>query len=518
MKKTLILMLTISFSISCSDDFMEITPKGTLFSSNYFNTEVQVTEALMSTYDVLGHQKGYDLAWSPFLAVAEFLADDAYAGGQDAGDGSQANELNTFKISTANEIVQSIWKRNYFGIYRANFTIEKAEALSDVDISAESKAQIISEAKFLRAYFYFEQVRFFENIPLTTTVQSPSEANISQSSSQDVYNLIAADLMEAVVNLPASYDNRGRATKWAAKALLARVYLFENGVYGNGLVVDGATLGSTEILGHLEDIINDSNHDLESDYTTLFTSAGEFSAENVFEVVYDGSPVNGDWESEQYVEGNLAAQMLGPRVSGGNTYYRGWAFAPPSHKLLLDMTGDPRLSSTILTEADILAEFGTTLNTGAYQHTGYYNGKYTTRLSDRGTVGTPELHNKSNFRAIRYADVLLMAAEIGANVSYLNEVRNRVGLTPIGAYSEDALFEERRMELSLEGIRYFDLLRRGLTVAEAELTTVGEMGPNYTDDASTYDVTFNTATRGFLPIPQTEIDLSNGTLVQNDGY
>ncbi|WP_425392131.1 RagB/SusD family nutrient uptake outer membrane protein [Ekhidna sp.] len=517
--KMLAPMLLAFIAAGCSSDILDVEPQGSVFASNYFVTADRVEESLISTYDVLGHQKGRDLAWSPYLVISEVLSDDAYAGGQDAGDGADEDEFNRFQIGTANEIVHSIWTRNYTGIYRANFTIEKAQELDNV--TDEQRSQLIAEARFLRAYFNFELVRFFENIVLLDfTPTSADDVKIPQSPPADVYNFIAADLVYAINNLPESFPSGeiGRATRWAAKALLGRVHLFEQGVYGNGMSADGTTIDDAYVLAQLEDVINSSGHDLEPNFDDLFLSSTEFGIESVFEISYAGLPVGGDWGSEQYVEGNLAAQMMGPRISNSSVYYRGWAFAIPTFKLFADMAGDPRLSATIFQESDLLSETGTTLNTGAYQHTGYYNAKYTTRLSDRGTVGTPELHNMSNYRAIRFADVLLMAAELGNNVSYINRVRQRVGLTDLPTYSDEALFNERRMELAGEGIRYWDLLRRGQSVAAQELTLSGVIGPNYTGPNEVYDHSFNSATRGFIPIPQTEIDLSNGVLVQNDGY
>ncbi len=514
MKKIIILFILTGIFSACGEEFLETSPKGTLLSSVYFKTEDQVTESLIATYDVLGHQKGYGLSWSDYLVMVETMSDDAFAGGQDAGDGAEADEFNTFSISSANAKSQSIWKRNYYGIYRANFTIKNAEALENT--TEEFKAGIIAECKFLRAYFYFEQVRFFENVVLTLEPQSPSEANVPQVSPGIVYNQIAADLVDAIAVLPESPVTGGRATKWAAKALLGRVYLFENGVYGAGLSANGTAIDNAYVLAELEDIIANSGHALLTDYASVFTEAEEFGVESVFEVSYAGEPVQGDWGSEQYVEGNLGAQMMGPRIAGSTIFYRGWAFAIPSHKLYLAMNGDPRQSLTIMTQADLLAETGTSLNRASYQYTGYYNAKYTTRFADRGTVGTPELHNKTNYRAIRFADVLLMAAELGNNVAHINTVRDRVGLAPIAVYSEDALFNERRMELSGEGHRYYDLMRRGQLAAE--ITQSGIIGPNYTGPAEAYSVTYDPATRGFIPIPQTEIDLSNGVLVQNEGY
>ena len=503
-------------SIACSEDYLTLSPQATLFASEYFNNVEELEDALIATYDVLGHQQGIGLAFSPPLLLAEIMSDDAFAGGQDAGDGAAENEFNTFNFSTSNEVVRSLWKKGYTGIYRANFTIEKGTPLSTGEDSLKVKT-LIAEARFLRAYFYFEMVKFFENIPLLTSVPtSLGEINAPQSNPSDVYNQIAADLVFATNNLPERIGS-ARASKWAAQSLLARVYLFKNGVYDGDLNAEGVTVNATYCLKQLEDVITNSGHGLLPKYDSIFYSSKEFGIESVFEIAFEPSPVLGDWGSEHYTEGNLAAQMMGPRAGGSSIWYRGWAFGVMTHKLFQDMQGDPRLNATILTQQTILAS-ASSLSQGAYQHTGYYNNKYTTRIEDRGPKGTPELHNTSNIRVIRFSDVLLMAAELGQNANYLNQVRNRVGLANI-AYSEDALFRERRMELAGEGLRYFDLLRRGQSVASKELTVSGNIGPQYTGmPISIYNVTFNSATRGFLPIPQVEIDLSAGTLVQNKGY
>ncbi|MEQ9231928.1 MAG: hypothetical protein RIF46_14695, partial [Cyclobacteriaceae bacterium] len=111
--KNIFIVLALVMISSCSEDLLEVTPQGSVFSSTYFETADQIEEAVIATYDVLGHQKGVNLAWSPYLVLTEVLSDDAYAGGQDAGDGAEADELNTFNIGTANGVVQSLWKRNY---------------------------------------------------------------------------------------------------------------------------------------------------------------------------------------------------------------------------------------------------------------------------------------------------------------------------------------------------------------------------------------------------------------------
>jgi HAMP domain-containing protein len=410
--------------------------------------------------------------------------------------------------------VRAIWIKNYVGIYRANLLLEK---IGQINASDEFKYRIIAECKFLRAYFHFEQVRFFENIPLlTATIKGPSEYSQDQDPVEVVYNQIALDLVEAAEVLPALIpaDEKGRISKWAAKALLARVYLFYNDVYNAELNAGGTLVDRAVVLGHLEDLIANSGHDLLADYSQIFRLAGEFSVESVFEISHGDTPAWWDWGYVRGGEGNLAAQMQGPRVTGSNNWNRGWSFGTVSHKLYLDLKDDPRLGSTILMQE----ELDGTLSIG-YQHTGYFSKKYSSDAEHWGSDGQFELNRTCNVRVIRFSDVLLMAAELGsANAqSYLDRVRDRVGLGSIPATPEN-IYKERRLELSLEGIRYFDVIRKGVAFANQEFTVIGQRGPRYTDDQVVYDVTFNSATKGFFPIPQTEIDLSGGSFVQNTGY
>jgi hypothetical protein len=157
--------------------------------------------------------------------------------------------------------------------------------------------------------------------------------------------------------------------------------------------------------------------------------------------------------------------------------------------------------------------------TKGYQHTGYFSKKYSSDAEHWGSDGQFELNRTCNFRVIRFSDVLLMAAELGSGNAqqYLDRVRSRVGLESVPATMENIL-RERRLELSLEGIRYFDVLRQGQTYASQEFTVIGVRGPKYLDEQVVFDVTYNSATKGFLPIPQTEVDLSGGTFIQNTGY
>jgi hypothetical protein len=306
----------------------------------------------------------------------------------------------------------------------------------------------------------------------------------------------------------------GRISKWAAKALLARAYLFYKGVYGGELQAGDIVVDHAKALEYLEDIITNSGHDLLPDYSQNFKIAGEYGIESVFEISHGDTPAWWDWYYVRGGEGNLGAQMQGPRVTGSDNWNRGWSFGTVNHKLVDDMGDDPRLAMTVLMDEEI---DGT--HEKGYQHTSYFSKKYSSDAEHWGADGQFELNRTCNFRVIRFSDVLLMAAELGsANAqTYLDRVRARVGLGSIPATLENIL-KERRLELSLEGIRYFDVLRQGIAYANQEFTVVGVRGPNYVEDQIVYDVTFNSATKGFLPIPQSEVDLSGGTFIQNAGY
>ena len=513
-KINIVLFLAIMLIISsCGKDFLDLKPLDQEVSSNFYESERDAMEALIAVYDVLNYQTSAEGAWAPFVTVSDILSDDAFAGGADANDGFDENELNTHLIPTTNLIVHTIWLNNYVGIYRANLLLE---VIDDIDASDEFKARIIAECKFLRAYFHFQLVQFFENVPLlTATIKGPSEYIQDQDSPEEVYNQIALDLTEAMEDLPEMIpaSDAGRISKWAAKAFLGRVFLFYNGVYGQNLMAGNVVIDRSRALQELEEVIGSSGHDLLPNYGDNFKPAGEFGMESVFEISYGDTPPWWDWNYVRGGKGNLSSQLQGQEC-GSNKWDRGWSFAPVSQKLVNDMEGDPRIEFTILFEDELDGVL-----TKGYQHTGYFSKKYTSDADHWGTDGQFELNRSTNHRVIRFSDVLLMAAELGSGnaQSYMDRVRSRVGLGSMPATFEN-IMNERRMELSLEGHRYFDLLRQGMAVASTELMKSGERGPKYEGDQVLFNVNFNTATRGFLPIPQTEIDLLGGTFRQNSGY
>jgi len=498
----------------CSDEFLDRQPLDQIVSTNFYQTEKDAMKALIAVYDALQYQSSPGISWSPFLTMSDILSDHAYAGGGDANDGLDENEFNTFNIPTTNVIVHSLWAKNYTGIYRANLLLEK---ITDIEAGEDFKNQVIGECKFLRAYFYFELVKLFENIPLLVeTIKGPSQYSQMQNSSAEVYNQIALDLTDAIDVLPelTMGNNNGRITKWSASALLARAYLFYKGVYDGNLQADDETVDEAKVLSYLEELIANSTHSLIADYNELFKLKNEMSSESVFEIAHGDSPAWWDWGYLRGSEGNLAAQMQGPRVTGSDNWNRGWSFAPVTQKLVDALKDDPRLKATVLNQSDLDGNL-----VKGYQHTGYFSNKYSSDAEHWGSDGQFEHNRTCNYRAIRYADVLLMAAELGSSNAqqYLDEVRARVGLESKPATLENIL-KERELELALEGIRYFDLLRQGLDVASTELNEQSKIGPNYEGDEQIFNVNFNPAIKGFLPIPQTEVDLSNGVFKQNMGY
>lgn len=509
-----VLLAMIFLFTACKKDFLDRQPLDTEVSSNFYKTEEDAKIALIAIYDVLGYQSTPGVSWAPYLTMSDILSDDSFAGGGDANDGADEDELNTYNIPASSLIVHSIYLKNYTGIYRANLLLEK---IGDIEASEEFKARVIAECKFLRAYFYFEQVRFFENIPLLTqTIKGPAEYEQPQATPEDVYNQIAFDLTEAIDALPASIspDEAGRASKWAASGLLARVYLFYNGVYNSDLDANGTIINQAAALAYLEDMIANSGHDLFEDYSQNFHLTGEHGVESVFEVSHGDLLPWWDWEYVRGGEGNLAAQMQGPRVTGSDKWDRGWSFGTVSQKLVDDMAGDPRLYYTVLFQDSLDGSL-----VKGYQHTGYFSNKYSSDAEHWATGGQFELNRTCNFRVIRFSDVLLMAAELGSPNAqdYLDRVRTRVGLESIQATPEN-IYNERRLELSLEGLRYFDVIRKGMAFASEEFTSIGLRGPNYEGDQVIFDVTFNSTTKGLFPIPQSEIDLSGGLFKQNAGY
>jgi hypothetical protein len=496
MKNKLIIIFSVLLLTACNDEFLEVTPVGRVLESNFYQNQEQAFEALVAVYDVLqwNDQGGFTM----FRPLLDAASDDCFAGGSDASDQPSWVAWDAFNLNPDLGPQWGFWNKNYRGIYRANLFLEKIEGIEGV--TPQFKARSIAEAKFLRAKFYFDLVRLFGRVPLiTNTLGSDEYYTIEQLDGASIFPQIEQDLNEAIADLPetVSGNELGRITKGAAQGLLGRAILFQN---DNGRMGTAATI--------LDDIVNSGLYSLEANFADIFLTSNEYGVESVFEISYsDNSNAGWDGFGSGSGEGNVGIQFVGMRDYSGPTFATGWGFCPVTPNLVTAMTGDPRFEHTII---DASALQGASYTPG-YQETGYFVRKYAPLQANTAGDGEVPLNWANNVREIRYADVLLMAAEAlvrsGGDESkardYVNQVRARVALAAIttsgNALLED-IYAERRLELACEGQRFFDLVRTGK--AETALASDG----------------FTVGKSEVLPIPQSEIDLSNGALTQNNGY
>lgn len=483
------------FLTSCSESFLEVRPVGRVLEANYYQTEEHAFEALVSIYDVLqwNDQDGYTM----FRTLLDVASDDCHAGGSDASDQPSWVAWDNFTLNPDLGPQSGFWRKNYRGIYRANLFLEKIDG---IDATPQFKLRTIAEARFLRAKFYFDLVRLYGRVPLILKTLSPDEYyDVNQVGPAEIYAQIEADLNAAIPDLPLAVTGNelGRVTQGAAQALLGRVILTQG---------DNARMG--EAAAALEAVINSGQYGLEPNFGDIFKTSNEYGIESVFEISYGDNSIADWWMfGSGRGEGNVAVQFVGMRDYNGPDYAPGWGFAPVSLDLVNAMQNDPRFPHTII-DADAIA--GGSYAAG-YQNTGYFVRKYAPLQNNVAGDGAIPLNWGNNVREIRYADVLLMAAEAlvrggGSETTargYLNQVRSRVGLQPVtvsGSDLLDAIYNERRLELACEGHRFFDLVRTGQAA-----TVLAPLG-------------FVAGKNEVLPIPQVEIDLSNGALTQNNNY
>lgn len=533
----------------CSDDFLEQKNLTQVSDEIFYSSPEDITEAITAVYACLTSTTGFNTS----ILVSNICSDDCFGGGGTNDIGF--NDCDKFSSSGENTY-EALWADQYKGIFRANMILKRFDQVEYED--AKQRNQHLGEVYFLRAFFNFRLAQHFGTFPLKT---EPDPSNKPKATADEIFSQIASDLLEAIDLLPDTkfqqidHDNDlGHATKWAAEALLARSFLFYTGYYDQANIVlpDGSTLTKEEVITHLDDCIKNSGHGLLSDFRNQWPYAyasadypyaannnlnwiGEDgdNIETIFAIKY--SPYGG-WTAENTTKySNQLSLYMGMR--GQETlvpFAAGWGggFVNPQIWESWD-DNDLRKKGSIIDVSDPEeGNLSTDYQYGmwdAQDETGYYSKKYAPVQinTDNGLRGMfyelyggaadYQLWNMQDEVLIRFADVLLMAAELKEDVAPLNEVRVRAQLEPLGAYSLDALKEERRFELAFEGLRYFDLLRwhdeNVINVTEADGVKVqtSTIEHNYT-------VTFRSETGGFLPIPETQVRLSQGVLKQNPGW
>ncbi|MDA3893084.1 MAG: RagB/SusD family nutrient uptake outer membrane protein [Salinivirgaceae bacterium] len=542
LKNILIIAGVVFFTSSCSKDFLDTKPITKKTDATYYTTPQEIAEALTGCYD--GLQLNYNGGTA--LPVASMVLSDLCFGGTGATDNDDYRMLDEFDINVAPSYMnmyQGGWQNMYKTIYRCNMVLSRMGQV-DWGNTPELATELEAEARFIRAYTYFDLVRMFERVPLLT---EPSTGNIPQSEPDETYKLITEDLLFAIKNgntlkyNQIASTNYGHANKWAAASLMARVYLYYTGYYGKSDLL--GLVSKTDALEYVEDVITNSSYGLVDNYYDLWpasanyqavknggtladnTYAGETNKEIVFAIKYT---YTSSYDPEN-TDGNHWMIMNGLRVTtwAPNGYAQGWGCSTVLSDVYNNWdANDDRREASIMAIEEEGIEFN---EAGVKEYTGYYTKKYTPTCDENGTpnaslVGGEDfmIGNYQDYFAIRYADVLLMAAELGSSnaLDYVNQVRNRSNAELLTSVDKDVIFEERRLELAFEGIRYWDILRYDHTLAYAaqKVSFNGIVKTGGVDAQKIIDGSNLVNCRGLFQIPNDEITLSNGVLKQNPGW
>lgn len=519
----IIYFITLFFlQVSCTKDFLELEPKTGQVEANYYQTEEQALLAVAAVYDAYSVQN-----WQFVPVMSDIYSDDAFTGGANVNDMSQFHEIEMFKMTPENNAAADLWNRCYSGVYRANLYLQKQD---EVQWETEGlKERLEAEALFLRAYFYWDLVRHYGSTPLITEVLPSVDdyKDLPQNSPDELFTQIAADLLRAVSVLPVEVpaSEAGRITKGAAQALIARIYLYHEGFAKPVMGVSSWSDGSTTIdksyaQSALEEIISSNVYSLVDDYANLWDWENQNNEESILEIQYSDKANSGDWGGWN-INGNFSSVWLSVRNPSGDngSIFPGWSFAVPTWSLANEFEdGDPRKDATIYNAEERLDDY-----TRGFMNTGYFNKKYMALNAYIGSGGDPNHNFPRNFVDIRYADVLLMAAELFLNdnpskaLGYLNQVRTRAlgfdaALTSI---TLDDIYHERRVEFGGEGLRKWDLLRRGNDFAASKINASFDVPQNLPNQSHFTPRTFKAETWGMFPIPASEIRNTNeGVLTQ----
>lgn len=507
MKKIIALSLTLVAMCGCTTDFLEVDPTVTTPTEKYYDTPAKMEKALIAAYAPL---QWFDYTYGeyhPLQFISDIMADDYNGvGGSSEGDIPWLHLTRQYRLNPEQAPV-GLWNSLYDGVYRANQVTGNIDRCKS--LSAASRNRILAEARTLRAFYYHILWKLWGNIPYYTV--NPDGEDISyivpQKSADEVYRLILEDLDFATTPgyLPeaVAVDEVGRFNKFAAYMLRANV-----------VMLAGDQTQYPSALAQLKELIGADIYALTPVFADIWTDAGEWNSESVFEINYADNPSNRDWNDPFSPGGSIYPTFLCPDSYKGTKFAsEGYGFGPVS-KDLHDAydNADQRRDAGILDFAKVCPGESYTPRVA---DTGYFNYKYIARAGGNGAyVGTEgaEFNFRNNIRVYRYSEALLNAAELTVRTGgsqkeaddLLNTVRARAFNTTLAelpaaarrSATLDNLLEEYRLEFALEGHRFFDLVRFGK--AEETLASRGY-----------------TANKRYLPIPQSEIDRAEGTLTQN---
>lgn len=513
----LIMLMVGLFTVSC-EDRLDIDKHGNMGSQDdFYKTDDETMQALASLYNSWGS------AYYDWYFVKNLLADDAWTGGGNRGDNANMERINEYTFDTDNSMIQSLYSSLYAIIYKANLILEK------VDADSSTKNRAIAEAYFFRAWSNFELVTLFGPVPLVDHLLAPDEYRKDNSTTDELWAAIESDLTEAINSgyLPSktSADDSEttiRITKEVAEAMLGKAYLFQKKY--------------SQAATELNKVVDSGKYALyKGEYDMLLHAAANGCCESMLEVQkrndaeqawtqYTMTYIMQGWRTSLHNISGEAASVL-----ANGTY----GFLNPTKSLydaFVDMEGTDgyRLKSTIRT-AEQLKDFGFELQTGKslIGHEGYYMWKNRALFEDCiYDASYFQVLQYINLRVMRYAEVLLLAAEANLEsgntqkaLECINQVRTRAQLPSLTSLTLDDVKKEKRLELCIESVRFQDLVRWG--DAETVLKDQGHKIPTYSSTGVTYPVENNTygfkAKHKLLPIPLKEMEL-NPNMKQNEGW
>lgn len=476
-----ILLISLLLVMSSCEKFLTEDLKGEFSTNTFYKNDIQALQALTGVYHAISFTNSDNVLW----VFGDVASDDAVKGGF-GGDQTEITYIDEFNANSSNGMIKIYWTCVYDAIAQANNVIANVPA---VPMDEALRNRIIGEAKFIRAYSYFNLVNIFGKVPLKLEPQLTQEAiHVPLSEVSAIYSQIETDLTDAAKVLPVSYssDNVGRATRGAAYAMLGKACLYQE-KWG-------------EAIGYFHQVEAIGGYGLLNNYADNFKLAFENSKESIFEIQHLTNQIPGT--------GSTLNQWFAPFKEGG------YFFNAPTQSLVdsyeRSTTGDvdPRLDASIGRDGQMWLN-GEVFSSSWSEATGYLTKKHQQPLSEVSSSlkGDGDL----NYIYLRVADMLLMKAEAfnesgnaDSALVNLNKVRLRARRSFNGTIPDDllkditttnkeqlriAIRKERRAELAQEFHRYFDLMRWGKTVAEAALGT----DFNYEEDR-------------YLPIPQAEID------------
>lgn len=509
MKKTIYLLFAAALVFSaCTTEFLEVEPTTTVPEETSYATERDITKALMAAYAPMIAFDFCEAEYHPYQFISDILADDYNSvGGSGPGDCAYLQLMGAYRL-TAEQSLILFWSDLYRGVYRSNIVINRT---NDVEgISEANKTRYINEARFLRAFYYHILWKFWGAVPYYSV--NPDGASVpyiaAQLSADEIYAKIMDDL-DAITQPDAlpeavAISEVGRANRFAAYMLRAEVVMLQ-----------GDESRYASVLSQLQETINSGIYTLTPKFEDIWQDDGEWNCESIFEINYQDNPSNRTWDDIYAPGGTVYPTFLAPDSYKGNRFTQeGYGFGPVSVALKAAYeSGDTRRDASIMDfNTDKLAGEKYNARQG---DTGMFNKKYMGRVDGSSNfIGGEgkELNFRTNLRIYRYSDVLLRASELLLRTAgdqatadkYLNEVRARAfGVVPadLGSRAKtatlDNILNERRFEFAMEGHRFFDLVRFGK--ADEVLGAKG-----YTE------------AKRYIPIPQSEIDRSEGTLKQNN--